>query len=166
MREPRCCFRVGRPRVTCTPSRVQTITRSNTRSLRRCPPGLIRAEPACSVRWARSLRRTERPVHHGSSRGSLQSLAPTRTSPHSRVPTHNSATCSRVRCQHYRMRVVGKEYSGKVAVSVAWLPGGIYSVDSVARARRHRRSVGRQFPLCSLQLVRASCLRPVHRRLL
>jgi hypothetical protein len=129
MREPRCCFRVGRPRVTCTPSRVQTITRSNTRSLRRCPPGLIRAEPACSVRWARSLRRTERPVHHGSSRGSLQSLAPTRTSPHSRVPTHNSATCSRVRCQHYRMRVVGNtlersqcQLRGCRVASTVWTP--------------------------------------------
>jgi hypothetical protein len=31
MREPRRCFRVGRPRVTRTPSRVQTTTRSNRR---------------------------------------------------------------------------------------------------------------------------------------
>jgi hypothetical protein len=107
MREPRRCFRVGWPRVTRTPSRVQTTTRSNTSSLRRCPPGLIRAEPACSVRRAGSLRQTERPVHHGASRGSLPSLAPTRTNPHSRVPTHNSATCARVRCRHYHMRVAG-----------------------------------------------------------
>jgi len=80
------------PRHT-TPSRVQTTTRSNTRLLRRCPPGLIRAEPAFSVRWPGSLRRTERPVHHGASRGSLPSLAPTRTNPHLRVPTLNSCCC-------------------------------------------------------------------------
>ena len=36
----RRCFRVGRPRVTRTPSRVQTTTRSDTRSPPRCPPGL------------------------------------------------------------------------------------------------------------------------------
>jgi hypothetical protein len=67
----------------------------------------MRTETACSVRWAGSLRRTERPVYHGASRGSLQSLAPTLTNPHSRVPTHNSATYARVQCRHYRMRVSG-----------------------------------------------------------
>jgi hypothetical protein len=54
-----------------TPSRVQTTTRFKTRSLRRCPPGLIRAETACFVRWDGSLRLTDRPVHHRASRGSL-----------------------------------------------------------------------------------------------
>ena len=41
MRKPRLCLRVGRPRVTRTPSLVQTTTHSDTRSSRRYPPGLI-----------------------------------------------------------------------------------------------------------------------------
>ena len=90
MREPLRCLRVllcvGRPRVTRSPSRVQTTTRSDTRSPRRCPPGLTRSGSACSVRWVASLRETERRVHYGGRRGSLPSLAPTRSNAHARVP--------------------------------------------------------------------------------
>ena len=52
---------------------------------------------ACSVRWAASPRETERRVHHGGRRGTLQSLAPTRSNAHARVPTHNSVTCTCMR---------------------------------------------------------------------
>ena len=48
MRQPRRCLRGCRPRVTRTPSRVQATARSNTRTLRRRPPGLTRVESACS----------------------------------------------------------------------------------------------------------------------
>ena len=53
MRQPRHCLRICWPRVTRTPSRVQATTRSDTRSLRRRPPGLTRAEPACSRQMGR-----------------------------------------------------------------------------------------------------------------
>jgi hypothetical protein len=49
MRQPRRCLRGCLPRVTRTPSRVQATARSNTRTLRRHPPGLTRVESACHV---------------------------------------------------------------------------------------------------------------------
>jgi len=48
IRQSRRCLRGCRPRVTRTPSRVQATARSNTRILRRRPPGLTRVESACS----------------------------------------------------------------------------------------------------------------------
>ena len=55
--QPRRCLRGCRPRVTRTPSRVsvQATARSNTRALRRRPPGLTRAESVCSRQMGRVL---------------------------------------------------------------------------------------------------------------
>ena len=51
--QPRRCLRGCRPLVTRKPSRVQATARSNTRALRRRPPGLTRAESACSRQMGR-----------------------------------------------------------------------------------------------------------------
>jgi hypothetical protein len=115
MRQPRRCLRVCRPRVTPTPSRVQATTRSNTRSLRRRPLVLTLPVP---VRWARSLRMTERPVNHGGSRGSIPPLAPTRAHVHARVQTYCPVTRACVRCRH-PSHAGGEEYSGIVFLSEA-----------------------------------------------
>ena len=73
---------------------------------------------ACPVRWAGSLRMTERPVNHGGSRGSIPPLAPTRAHVHARVQTYCPVTRACVRCRH-PSHAGGEEYSGIVFLSEA-----------------------------------------------
>ncbi len=89
MRSPAPRYTITQSRPNDHPLRHQVTTQMPTRTY------LVGF--ACSVRWAASPRETERRVHHGGRQGTLQSLAPTRSNAHARVPTHNSVTCTCMR---------------------------------------------------------------------
>jgi hypothetical protein len=78
-------------------------------------PDLLELSLPVPVRWAGSLRMTDHPVNHGVSRGSLQTLAPTRTHVHARVPTHIPVTRACVQCLH-PLHAGGGEYSAVPAL--------------------------------------------------
>ncbi len=70
-------------------------------------PDLLERSLPVPVRWAGSLRMTERPVNHGDSRGSLPPLAPTHTHVHARVTTVSAPRCPLHRVPYVAGAVVG-----------------------------------------------------------
>ncbi len=127
-------------------------------------PDLLERILPVPVRWAGSLRMTERPVNHGGSRGSLPPLAPTHTHVHARVPTHSPVTRACGRCRH-PSHACGGGYSAAAALV---LPGdtvvGAWStVSTVDLSVQHVRGLGAPqppSPRAAMSLARLSVRGP------
>jgi hypothetical protein len=132
MREPRRCFRVGRPRVTRTPSQSRPSDHPFQHQVTTPMPTWTYSCGAClfcQMGWESESDGAPCPPRS-------QPRIPPVSRPHTHQPTFtcpypslNSATCACVQCRHYRMRVAGNTLEKSVGAAV---------VDHEKAARRER----------------------------